>query len=250
MSVILWSTRLYIIFWICLGAASLAFGAIAGVDTSNPLYTTGQTWLGIAVTIGYTYFGLSGKNAPDANDKIGQGDSHTDDVLGTHDGSYRSHDTEEARFTYEKEEARGSVAKNHQEHIKNTNDLGNKDIVHEGTMGGSDGEQKRKVVKTHHELMKEIDHYDKLLNEAVSKKRFEDAAGHQKRLDQLDQLRAMFPTLAELESQLADVEDNMKAAADRQDFLTAEKFHKDVARLKKKLKEEEDAAAGGDANPT
>ena len=49
---------------------------------------------------------------------------------------------------------------------------------------------------------------------------------------------------------MADVEENMKVAADKQDFLTAEKFHKDVARLKKKLKEEEDAAAGGDANPT
>ena len=41
--------------------------------------------------------------------------------------------------------------------------------------------------------MKEIDHYDTL--EAVSKKRFEDAAGHQKRLDELDQLKTMFPTL-------------------------------------------------------
>jgi len=49
---------------------------------------------------------------------------------------------------------------------------------------------------------------------------------------------------------LADVEENMKVAADKQDFLNAEKFHKDVARLKKKQKEEEDAAAGGDANPT
>eukprot|EP00985_Skeletonema_marinoi_P020614 scaffold12321_cov115-Skeletonema_marinoi.AAC.1 len=51
MMIILWSTRLYIMCWIFLGAVSLAFGAIAGVDTSNPLYTTGQTWLGIAVTI-------------------------------------------------------------------------------------------------------------------------------------------------------------------------------------------------------
>ena len=38
---------------------------------SFKLYTTGQTWLGIAVTIGYTYFGLSGKVVPqqDGDDK-------------------------------------------------------------------------------------------------------------------------------------------------------------------------------------
>eukprot|EP00984_Skeletonema_dohrnii_P026489 scaffold15851_cov80-Skeletonema_dohrnii-CCMP3373.AAC.1 len=86
MFIILWSTRAYIFCWIFLGGASLAFAAIAGMDTSSPLYITGQTWLGIAVTIGYTYFGLSGKIVPDANDKIGQGDSHTDDVQGITDG--------------------------------------------------------------------------------------------------------------------------------------------------------------------
>ena len=64
MGLILWSTRLYIIFWIILGFVSLAYGAGRVLDPSNTLYTTGQTWLGIAVTIGYAYFGLSGKNAP------------------------------------------------------------------------------------------------------------------------------------------------------------------------------------------
>ena len=47
-------------------------------------------------------------------------------------------------------------------------------------------------------MMKEIDHYDTLLNEAVSRKCFKDAAGHQKRLDKLDRLKATFPTLSEL----------------------------------------------------
>ena len=77
--------------WIFLGAVSLAFGAIAGVDTSNPLYTTGQTWLGIAVTIGYTYFGLNGNIAPDANNKTGQVHSHTDHVQEINDGTTKMH---------------------------------------------------------------------------------------------------------------------------------------------------------------
>ena len=37
MAIILWSTRLYIMCWIFLGAVSLAFGAIEGVDTDNPV---------------------------------------------------------------------------------------------------------------------------------------------------------------------------------------------------------------------
>ena len=63
--IILWSTRFYITVWIAFGCASLAFASIAGVDTTNPLYTTGQAWLGIAVTIGYTYFGLNGNSTSD-----------------------------------------------------------------------------------------------------------------------------------------------------------------------------------------
>jgi len=78
MGFILWSTRIYTFVWICLGTASLGFGAIIGIDASNPLYTTGQTWLGIAVTIGYTYFGLNGKNAlkleNDGNDDASGGE--------------------------------------------------------------------------------------------------------------------------------------------------------------------------------
>ena len=61
-SIILISTASYIIIWIILGCVSLAFAAINGLDTNNPLYTTGQAWLGIAVTIGYTYFGLNSQS--------------------------------------------------------------------------------------------------------------------------------------------------------------------------------------------
>jgi hypothetical protein len=100
MWVIFWSTRIYTLVWICTGTLSLGFGAIKGIDTSNPLYTTGQTWLGVAVTIGYTYFGLNGKNVPkleDANDKI----DHSKDaaVQGTIDGGSNANGWEEARST-------------------------------------------------------------------------------------------------------------------------------------------------------
>ena len=61
---ILMSTRAYILCWICGGAASLAVGIATPLETGSALYTTGQTWAGIAVTIGYNYFGLDGKNAP------------------------------------------------------------------------------------------------------------------------------------------------------------------------------------------
>eukprot|EP00985_Skeletonema_marinoi_P028425 scaffold24838_cov157-Skeletonema_marinoi.AAC.1 len=42
---ILHSTRNYILSWIFLGFTSLIFGAIKGIESTNPLYTTGQTWL-------------------------------------------------------------------------------------------------------------------------------------------------------------------------------------------------------------
>jgi hypothetical protein len=92
MWVILWSTWLYTFVWIFLGTASLAFGAIIGIDNGNPLYTTGQTWLGVTVTIGYTYFGLNGKNALELEDVV-QGD-----IGGSDNGANGG---EEDRFTDE-----------------------------------------------------------------------------------------------------------------------------------------------------
>eukprot|EP00985_Skeletonema_marinoi_P029826 scaffold29257_cov77-Skeletonema_marinoi.AAC.2 len=140
MWVILWSTRAYIICWICLGAASLAFAAIAGMDTSNPLYATGQTWLGIAVTIGYTYFGLNGSIAPDANNKTGQGHSHTDDVQGINDGSGGANGRYEAGLTNanERDDAKKSGDNTHQERIHTTIDHYNKDADALGTNAGID----------------------------------------------------------------------------------------------------------------
>mmetsp|Transcript_12943 Transcript_12943/g.26167 ORF Transcript_12943/g.26167 Transcript_12943/m.26167 type:complete len:994 (-) Transcript_12943:1104-4085(-) len=142
MMIILWSTRLYIMCWIFLGAVSLAFGAIAGVDTSNPLYTTGQTWLGIAVTIGYTYFGLSGKNAPKLED---DGDDDDNDegnksaaIQGTHDGSGGTNGRKEAGISDEREDEKKSGDNTHQERIHTTIDHYNKDADALGTNAGID----------------------------------------------------------------------------------------------------------------
>eukprot|EP00985_Skeletonema_marinoi_P025014 scaffold17923_cov80-Skeletonema_marinoi.AAC.1 len=102
---ILNSTRVYILTWILLGVISLLFGAIAGVDTSNPLYTTGQTWLGIAVTIGYSYFGLNNRTneAPkDENDEMDNADHDAPD--GGDDDANGRNGGEEAKFTNERDE--------------------------------------------------------------------------------------------------------------------------------------------------
>ncbi len=172
---------------------------------SFKLYTSGQTWLGIAVTIGYTYFGLNGESET-APDQIRRGHTHTEADQGITDGSDTANDNEKAMLT----------------------DKG-----------------KRKAIRTHHELNKEIDYYNALLNEAVSDQRFEDAAGHQRYLEQLDNVFT-YPSLAELQSQLTDAENKVRAAADRQDYAAAADFQKDVVRLQNKVKEEEDAAAAED----
>ncbi len=168
------------------------------------------------MTISYTYFGLSGKIA---NDNIGQ--NSTGAIQGITDGSDTAKD--------------------------------------KGTTGGNDKSEgeamfsdkgKRMAIRTHHELNKEIDHYNALLTEAVDEKRFLDAAGHQRYLDQLVQLKETFPSLAELQSQLADLQGKERTAADEQDYAAALDFQKDVIKLQNKVKEEEDAAAAEDVRPT
>ncbi len=168
---------------------------------------TGQAWLGVAVTISYTYFGLSGKIAND--NTISQGNT-------------------------------GAV---HTAKDKGTTSTGGNDRS-DGDATFNDKE-KRIAIRTHRELTEEIDHYNALLNEAIHDKRFEDAAGHQRHLVQLDQLKEIYPSLAELESQLADVQDKMSAAAEEQDYAAAADFKKDVVRLQNKVKDEEDAAVAG-----
>ncbi len=69
---------------------------------SFKLYTTGQTWLGIAVTIGYTYFGLSGKVVPqqDGDDKTDEkknGAERTIDGSGGTNGREGAGNTDERK---------------------------------------------------------------------------------------------------------------------------------------------------------
>lgn len=66
---ILYSTRFYIFMWILCGAWSLVYGVVADAAPESVLYATGQTWIAIAVTIGYSYFGLSDAKAPEDGDK-------------------------------------------------------------------------------------------------------------------------------------------------------------------------------------
>ncbi len=223
MAVVLWSTRLYIIFWIILGAISLAFGVIQDLDTSNTLYTTGQTWLGIAVTIGYAYFGLSGKNTPKAQPIKQENDhepnSNADDA---HQNSIDEGDD-------------------------STNDAGATNLEVKFT----DQDGKAKVLKTRYELMKDIDTYIELKEKARENRNFKDAAGYQKCLEQLDKLKSQFPTVPELEKQLKEAEAKMNAAADEDNFDSAEKFRLSVAELQEKIRGEqngEEMGPGGDSN--
>ena len=162
---ILHSTRNYIFTWIFLGFISLVFGAIKGIESTNPLYTTGQTWLGIAVSVGYSFFGLNNGNKNASKDE---------------------------------------------------NDKMNNDVVHSATDGGED------------------DANDTNVGEETEITKVRDK---------------MLPTAAEeLESQLAEAEENMRAAADQLDFVSAEKFRKDAVKLRQKLNEENHVADGGDAS--
>jgi hypothetical protein len=205
MAVVLWSTRLYIIFWIILGAASLAFGAIEDLDSSNPLYNTGQTWLGIAVTIGYAYFGLSDKN--------------------TSKGKAVRHKNEQ--------QSNDSV-----QNVNSTkgNDSGASSTLVEAKFIDENG--KAKVFQTRHELMKDIGRYEELRKEARTARKFRDAAEYHECLEQLEKLKSLLPSQAELEKQLQEVEAEMNAAADANDFDTAEKLSASAEELQEKLKEE------------
>ena len=55
---IMWTPRLYVLTWIFTGCSCLLCGSIWGSEYSGPLYVTGQTWLGIAITTVYLFFGL------------------------------------------------------------------------------------------------------------------------------------------------------------------------------------------------
>lgn len=124
-------------------------------------YVTGQAWLGVAVTISYNYFGLGGKIDDNSLSQGSTGAVH--------------------------ENTEGSDAA--------------KDEGTTATAGKFNDKEKRMAIRTHRGLTEEIHRYNALLTEAVHDKRFEDAAGHQRHLDQLDQLKETYPSLVELKSQ-------------------------------------------------
>ncbi len=253
MAVVLWSTRLYIIFWIILGASSLAFGIIKDLDPSNTwvfcnectyawfsqlliqcistyssdfsLYTTGQTWLGIAVTIGYAYFGLSGKNTPKAETETSKPENE------------QQPNADDAEQSQNVNDGGGD----------STNDTGATTLEANFT----DEAGKAKDCKTRYELMQDIDTYTDLKEDARRNRNFKDAAAYQKCLEQLYKLKPTFPTVQDLEKQLEEVEAEMDAAADQDNFEAAEKLRVIVAELQEKISEErsgEEMRVGGDSN--
>jgi len=195
---VLYTTRYYTYFWICTGFLTLVYGIIWELALSSPLYSNGQTWAGVAVTLAYSYFGLKGKNEPKK------------DEYGANGAIDRTIGGEEAKFTDERGET--------------------------------------KVVKTRHGLMKEIDRYEGLREKAEDATEYQDAAEYQKCYEQLEELKQLLPTVEELELELQEAEKEMRAAADRQDYVTAGKFQNDVIKLKEKLEDEKDARATGDVS--
>ncbi len=75
----------YIFSWIVFGAMSLVVGIATDIPATHPLYTIGQTWIGIAVTIGYSFFGLNSKQSSEADDEKVE-----DTNLGGEDGATAS----------------------------------------------------------------------------------------------------------------------------------------------------------------
>jgi len=55
---VMWTPRIYVLTWIFVGCVCLLCGSMWGSEYSGPLYITGQTWLGIAITTVYLFFGL------------------------------------------------------------------------------------------------------------------------------------------------------------------------------------------------
>ncbi|KAL7467155.1 hypothetical protein ACHAXS_007400 [Conticribra weissflogii] len=59
---IVWSSRVCVIAWMINGVLCLAFGTLWGPLESGPLYVTGQSWLGIAVSTTFNFFGVNEKD--------------------------------------------------------------------------------------------------------------------------------------------------------------------------------------------
>eukprot|EP00985_Skeletonema_marinoi_P015596 scaffold8093_cov174-Skeletonema_marinoi.AAC.7 len=169
---ILMSTRAYIVFWILGGASCLAVGIILPLDAASPLYTTGQTWAGIAVTIGYNYFGLDGKNAPKLQEAKDAMDQKNSDAVQRALGGGAA----EAKFTNDKGETTVIKSRHElEEEINRYDELRNKALG-----GGNRTEDSRygdyclsKLIKlkplfpTAKDLKKQIEEAQKMLKKAM-----------------------------------------------------------------------------------
>lgn len=58
---VIWTTRISVLAWIVNGLNCLIFGALSGAIAAGPLHTTGQAWLGIAITSTFSFFGVDEK---------------------------------------------------------------------------------------------------------------------------------------------------------------------------------------------
>ncbi len=101
------------------------------------------------------------------------------------------------------------------------------------------------------ELDQEINSVNVDIEAAIDCKDFTRASSLQGKLDELEKLRPFFPTLEELESDLAEARKNQDEAIARKDFALAEKLNSTVDKLEERVKIEkersQEAAAEGDA---
>ncbi len=58
-----WLAILYLIIWLIVGLGALIVGVIMRPEANQTLHDLGATWLGLAVTSGYAYFGITPKTA-------------------------------------------------------------------------------------------------------------------------------------------------------------------------------------------
>ena len=84
---IIYSTRFYIILWIVVGFVCLICGAYLSEFRSGPIYTTGQTWLGISITMTYTYFGINKKSDDDKKTDKKTDDNAGDNAISSENGA-------------------------------------------------------------------------------------------------------------------------------------------------------------------
>jgi hypothetical protein len=150
MKVVLFSAHFYTYFWIVTGFSTLVYAVSLDLidedlEPSNPLYTSGQTWAGVAVTIAYSHFGLSGKGEPqnDAKDAI-------DRVVGG-DGDNGG---EEAKFTDEMGETKV---------VKTRHGLMNEIDRYEGLREKAEDESKFQDAASYQECFDQLEQLQQLL---------------------------------------------------------------------------------------